>query len=417
MKILHVISSMNPETGGVCEAVRLLAEGLTETGFYNEIVSVDDKIYHPGSGVKQHALGPKKSPWYYSKQLLPWLLQNLTRFDVVIVHGLWLYHGYAVNKALKQLDRNVEGILPRFMVMPHGMLDPYFQRAKGRRLKALRNAAYWALIEKNVINNADELLFTCETELLLAREPFKPYHPKRETVVGLGVQPPPAYTQAMTDAFLKKAPDQQQKPYWLFLSRINEKKGCDLLLQAYKNLVEWIAATGDISRLPQLVIAGPGLETTYGEQLENMVKQSAVFNDRVHFPGMLSGDAKWGAFYGCEAFVLPSHQENFGIAVVEALACVKPVLISDQVNIWREIDKAAAAIVGPDTADGTFNTLKTWHNLSAENKQHMSNAAIECFEQAFSTKANIERFSEVLLKNHSLSINKNKLIDQYAFIS
>ncbi|MCC8408157.1 glycosyltransferase [Mucilaginibacter sp. UR6-1] len=416
MKILHVISSMDPETGGVCEAVRLLADGLTEAGFYNEIASVDDKVFHPEGAVIQHALGPKKGPWYHSKQLLPWLLQNLTRFDVVIVHGLWLFHGYAVNKALRQLERNNEGVLPRFMVMPHGMLDPYFQRAKGRRLKALRNVAYWALIEKNVINNADELLFTCETELLLAREPFNPYKPKRESVVGLGVQSPPACTQVMTKAFAEKLPDVEQKPYWLFLSRLHEKKGADLLLQAYKSLAERVAATGDITSLPHLVIAGPGAESAYGDALQQIVKQSNVLKGRVHFPGMLSGDAKWGAFYGCEAFVLPSHQENFGIAVVEALACGKTVLISDQVNIWREINEAGAAIVADDTDEGTFNTLNKWYKLSAVDKEKMSAQAHACFEQYFSVQANIERFSRVLL-NINITTQKNKLVNQYAFIS
>lgn len=64
---------------------------------------------------------------------------------------------------------------------------------------------------------------------------------------------------------------------------------------------------------------------------------------------MLQGDVKWGAVHGCEEFVLPSRQENFAIAVVEALACGKPVLISDQVNIWREIAEDGAGLVGGDT--------------------------------------------------------------------
>jgi glycosyltransferase involved in cell wall biosynthesis len=75
---------------------------------------------------------------------------------------------------------------------------------------------------------------------------------------------------------------------------------------------------------------------------------------------MLSGEAKWGAFYGCEVFVLPSHQENFGLAIVEALACSKPVLISNQVNIWREIQDFNAGIVADDTLEGTINLLGSW---------------------------------------------------------
>jgi hypothetical protein len=80
----------------------------------------------------------------------------------------------------------------------------------------------------------------------------------------------------------------------------------------------------------------------------------------VHAVDMLSGAAKWGALYGCEAFVLPSHQENFGIAVVEALACGKPVLISDQVNIWREIVEDGAGLVEGDTEEGVEKLLRNF---------------------------------------------------------
>jgi glycosyltransferase involved in cell wall biosynthesis len=73
---------------------------------------------------------------------------------------------------------------------------------------------------------------------------------------------------------------------------------------------------------------------------------------------MLEGEAKWGALYGCDAFVLPSHQENFGIAVVEALACNKPVLISNKVNIWREIAEDGAGVVEEDSVEGTARMLQ-----------------------------------------------------------
>ncbi len=74
---------------------------------------------------------------------------------------------------------------------------------------------------------------------------------------------------------------------------------------------------------------------------------------------MLTGDLKWGAFRAAEAFVLPSHQENFGIAVVEALACGKPVLISDKVNIWREIVEDGAGLCRPRHPGGTENCWPT----------------------------------------------------------
>ena len=98
---------------------------------------------------------------------------------------------------------------------------------------------------------------------------------------------------------------------------------------------------------------------------------------------MLSGEAKWGAFYHCDAFVLPSHQENFGIAVVEALACNKPVLISNQVNIWREIQAEGAGLVADNTEEGTKKLLSGWMDKSVSDKSEMGNKARRAFEKLY----------------------------------
>ena len=98
---------------------------------------------------------------------------------------------------------------------------------------------------------------------------------------------------------------------------------------------------------------------------------------------MLTGELKWGAFRCAQAFCLPSHQENFGIAVVEALACGCPVLISDKVNIWREIQAAQAGLVEPDTLAGTVALLERWLAPPAPAWEHMRASARMCFEQHF----------------------------------
>ena len=131
-----------------------------------------------------------------------------------------------------------------------------------------------------------------------------------------------------------------------------------------------------------MVIAGTGLDTPYGKELQNLVAQSDA-KESILFPGMLSGESKWGAFYGSEAFILPSHQENFGIAVVEALACGKPVLISNQVNIWREIEVAGGGIVADNTLLGTTQLLGRWESLSREAKLSMGAHARNAFEKNF----------------------------------
>jgi glycosyltransferase involved in cell wall biosynthesis len=398
MNVLHIVAGMDPKTGGVCQAIRTIINGLSELGINNEVSSVDA----PGSPYLAdypfpiHALGPATNSWHYSARMVPWLVENLNRFDRVIVHGLWLYHSYAARKAIKQLKRDpaTAAKTPKLFIMPHGMLDPWFQEAKGRELKAARNWLYWKLIEDQVVNNADGMLFTCEEELLLARKPFRPYQPSREINVGYGIDSSPAYTPAMTTAFLAKCPEVTNQPYLLFLSRIHMKKGVDLLIKAYAAVKEDRAKAGQ--SIPKLVIAGPGLETAYGQSMQQLVNENPLLKDDVIFPGMLTGNAKWGAFYGCSAFVLPSHQENFGIAVVEALSCGKPVLISNQVNIWREIESASGGFVAPNTVEGTRQTLEAWLDLPAEQKQRMEQQARHTFADYFYINPAATRMAEAL---------------------
>ncbi|MVN22218.1 glycosyltransferase [Mucilaginibacter arboris] len=397
MKILHITASMDPKLGGVCQAVKTIIKGLNNfQNVQNEVVSFDhpDASFIGEKSYSIHALGLGKTPWFYNAVYIPWLLQNLPDFDTVILHGLWNYQGYGLVKALRML-RSKQTHAPfntKFFVMPHGMLDPYFQKASGRKLKAIRNWFYWKLVERKVINQTNGLLFTCGAELKLARKTFTPYHPVKELVVGLGVEEPPVFTAVMREAFSSSCPDLADNPYLLFISRIHEKKGVDMLIDAYgktQGIDEMNEKQHDASfstpkfTASKLVVAGPGTETPYGQKIKNSVLKLQKTATTVFFPGMLTGNAKWGAFYGCEAFVLPSHQENFGIAAVEALACGKPVLISNQVNIWTEIAAAEAGIIADDTAAGTQQLLENWNNLTAKQKTEMGRNARKCYEKHF----------------------------------
>ena len=402
LKILHVIASMNPEEGGVCKAVRMIIAGLTPLGMSNEVVTYDvpGSHYLGGDAFAIHALGPAKNPWNYGNKLMPWLGINLRRFDVVILHGLWLYNGYALNKAIKQVRQTAGGdnAAPNYYVMPHGMLDPYFQLAETRKIKAIRNQIYWKLVERKVVNEAAGLLFTCEEERRLAHKSFSPYVPKQELVIGLGIEEPPAFVPEMRKSFLEKCIGLGNDPYILFLGRIHEKKGVDLLINAYKELA------GNYS-LPKLVIAGPNGDSEYGRQMQSLVNADHLLREKINFSGMLSGYAKWGAVYGCEAFVLPSHQENFGIAVVEALACGKPVLISDHINIWREINEADAGLVSETSLAKTKEMIINWIKLSVTKRTLMGMQARSCFENFFEINVSTALLANVVQTKDS---NENK---------
>ena len=398
MKILRVIASMDPKSGGPCQGIRNTVGALSQLGVENEVVCLDspESEFIKQDSFKIHALGPATNPWSYSGQLLPWLIENISRFDAVIVHGLWLYPSHATRKAFTEFTRKSTKEIPWF-IMPHGMLDPYFQDASDRKLKALRNKFYWRIFESKVVESATALLFTCEEELLLARKPFQPYRPKREVNVGYGIQPPPSYSSEMSTAFFQKTKLSSDHKYLLFLSRIHPKKGIDNLIKAYLEILA--KPDQNLHNLPLLVIAGPGLDTPFGKEMINLARKNEKFKNRIIFPGMLSGDEKWGAFYNCEAFILPSHQENFGIAVVEALACGKPVLISDKINIWREIERSGGGLIGSDTLDGTLYTLSRWFECSEDEKEDLKRKAYDTYDTHFRIEKNIITLMKTLRPN------------------
>lgn len=399
MKILHVIPSMNPSSGGPSQGIRNMDLQLKQHfDIIREVVCLSNQNE---SSLESdifilHSLGRGERFWSFNYKLKSWLEKNVERFDIVMINGLWQYHSYIAAKVIQSIKRKNISNLPKLVVMPHGMLDPWFQKAKSRRWKALRNYIYWEFVEKKIVNNADALFFTCEEELLLARETFRGYKPKSEINVGYGVALPPKYHIGMRKAMLQVIPRLENERFLLFLSRIDPKKGIDILVNAYKLLLE-NAKYKDV-KLPKLLIAGPGFDSKYGIHIKNLIISDPILNENIFCTDMIMGDTKWGAIYECEAFILPSHQENFGIAVVEALACCKPVLITNKINIWREIQKEGGGIIDEDTLEGTYNNLEKWINLSDNKRIEMAQVATKIYEKYFSIEIGVNGFYNGLLK-------------------
>jgi len=376
---------MDPRSGGPCEGIRNVIPELESWGITHEVVCTDwlNAGYSNNDPFKTYAIGSKNPNCYFKKNLIPWLREHIPNYSLIVVHTLWGYHTYAVRKVVEQLKNEGKANHTKYYIMAHGMLDPYFQIAKHRRLKAIRNIIYWELVERKVINQAEGVLFTCEAERQLARLPFRKYNPKKEINVGYGIYPPPAKSDHCSEVFLGKIKKTNNSVnYILFLSRINIKKGVDLLVEAYAKIL----ASSDIHTIPDLVIAGPGIDSEFGAKILNRVKSDDKLNRKIHFPGMLTGDAKWGAFYGCEAFILPSHQENFGVAVVEALACKKVVLITNKINIHKEIENDKAGMVESDDEIGIYSLLDKWLKLDDKEKNKMSENTFDCFQKHFTIK-------------------------------
>lgn len=383
MKILHVISSTNPQGGGPIEGVKQLYSQYAALGVTAEIACGDapNMPWHSSSDLpKIHALGPARLGYAYTPHLLPWLRRNASCYDAVIVDGIWQYHSLAVRQALA-------GSKVPYFVFTHGMLDPWFK--KTYPLKHLKKCLYWPWAEYRVLRDSRAVIFTCEEERLLARQSFSLYR-ANEAVTAYGTSPPPADGPALAQFFFDAYPNLKTKRIALFLSRIHEKKGCDLLIEAFSKVAK------QDNRL-HLVIAGPD-QRGLGAALKTKAEKLGIA-DRITWPGMLQGDLKWGAFYAAEVFCLPSHQENFGIVVAEALACGRPVLISNKVNIWREIKSDQSGFVDDDTQEGTLRSFQKWLSLDTDAYSQMSCRAKTCFMQRFHVQRAAKRLIEIINQN------------------
>ncbi|VWX56466.1 GDP-mannose-dependent alpha-(1-2)-phosphatidylinositol mannosyltransferase [Burkholderiales bacterium 8X] len=379
MRLLHLIPSVDLRGGGPIEGVRRLHDSLAAQGHEGELVSLDDPSASfvrdfPG---KVTALGPSASSYHYNARLVPWLKAHAPRFDAVIVNGLWQYPGFGTWRALHR------SATPYF-VYTHGMLDPWFKRQYP--LKHAKKWAYWPWGEYRVLRDAAAVIFTCEEERLLARQSFWLYR-AREVVGSYGTAAPPRDAERLSKAFFTAYPALAGKRILLFLGRIHEKKGPDLLVDAFAAIA---AQHPDL----QLVMAGPG-DASLTAELQSRAASRGIA-DRISWTGMLEGDLKWGAFYACDAFCLPSHQENFGIAVAEALACGRPVLISNKVNIWREIEADGAGLVEDDTPAGTAALLARWVAASPAQLADMQKAATACFEHRFQMEHVARKLVEIV---------------------
>lgn len=375
MKILRSIHTVNPALGGPIESVKQSSAALARRGHNVEIVSLDA----PGdpwvndAPVPVHALGPGRGSYGYTPKFSDWIAERRVSYDAVIVHGLWQYSGFGVWRALA-------GSTTPYFVFPHGMLDPWFKRAYP--LKHLKKLLYWPWGEYRVLRDAAAVLFTSEEERCLARLSFGLYR-CNEVVVNYGTAAP-ANLEAARRAFFDAFPKLRDQRFLLFLGRLHEKKGCDLLIESFAAVRQ--NTDGPI----HLVMAGPSAD---GDYLRRLQQTAAGSGDSIMFPGMLTGDVKWGALSAAEAFVLPSHQENFGIAVAEALGCGTPVLISNKINICREIEADGAGYVANDDLAGTSDLLKRWFATPPDTRAAMKEKARNCFANRFE----IERATDSLL--------------------
>jgi len=381
MKILRVISSTNPEGGGVVESVIQSALAIELLGHSVELLCLDapNSPWLVNRAIKIHAVGPAKSSYAYCPNLLDWLQQHHTDYDHFIIDGLWQYHGLAARSVLVKNKR-------QYYVYTHGMLDPWFKHTYP--LKHLKKWLYWPWGEYRVLRDAAQVFFTTDEERLLARQSFWLYR-CNEKIVSIGTSSFTGDKVKQIGSFRNSYPHLKDKPFLLFLSRIHQKKGIDHLIKSF-------AAQQVLLGDTELVIAGPD-QVGWQAELEQLAATLGVA-DKITWTGMLSGDLKWGAYHCADAFILPSHQENFGIVVAEALSCNVPVLISNKVNIWREIEAETAGFVADDALEGCNTLIQQWQQQTESEKNTLKANARQCFLKYFEINQAAESLIKALIK-------------------
>jgi len=377
--VLQCVGDIDPALGGSVEAARQLSMALDRLGHAVELVTLRDPLPEwsaewPGT---VHCAGRASTRYLYNSDLPAWISARARHFDAIVIHGLWRYTSAGVWRGLR-------GLGVPYYIFPHGMLDPYFKHA--HPWKHLQKSLCWRMVERRVLRDARAVLFTCEEERRRARLTF-PSYVCHERVVGLGIARPTDDAVAQKQAFLAAYPQLAGTQTVLFLGRIHPKKGCDLLIRAFARVIAHDPSL-------RLVMAGPD-ECGWQAELQQLAQQLGI-SARIVWTGPLYGALKWGAMRAAEVFALPSHTENFGITVAEAMACGLPVLISKEVNIWREIESDGAGLVAADDLEGTGTLLERWLAMRDAGRYRMRVNALLSFARRFELNRFAHDFVECL---------------------
>lgn len=342
MRVLHVTPDLSPSLGGTTTSALELSAALARKGADVTLISTNlDEVgswrpfYRPKtvSRLNSSRDGYKTllfathwpTRFGYSPDMDAYLQANVNNYDVVHLHRLYRF------STLVGAQKARRAGVP-FLISPHGVLLPYHLRRRWLRKKA------YDLFERRILDNAVAVQYASDYEL----EAAKPLGlSPRAVMISSGINPDNFAHLPAKGCFRARHPELLGKRLVVFLGRVVPQKGLDLLIDAF----EGVARTLDEAHL---VIAGPDVEG-HGGAVVGWLRRKNLLH-RVTMLGPVYGDEKLELMVDTDVWVLPSYAENFGIAVVEALACRLPVVISDRIGIQKDIASANAGIVLPCSA-------------------------------------------------------------------
>ena len=328
----------------------LLARGLTQAGVQVTIATTDDD--GPGTHLAVPLGKPLKRAeatyFYFRRQtnfykfswpLTRWLARHIQEFDLVHIHALFSYSSVATARLARWK------CVP-YVIRPLGVLNRWGMENRRRWQKKFSLRC----LELPTLRGAASIHYTSRQEQDQAVHTAPEIAGLPSAVIPLGIDTAAVGQSADAERFYARFPQTAGRTLILFLSRLDPKKGIDLLLPAF-------AETRRQAPESMLVIAGDGEESFVGNLRATAKKLSIRANDLL-WTGFLAGVDKAAALAAARIFVLPSYSENFGIAAAEALAAGVPSILSDQVAISDEAVAADAALVVPCQAPALANALR-----------------------------------------------------------
>jgi glycosyltransferase involved in cell wall biosynthesis len=376
MRVLHVIPSLSVKEGGPSLALPVMARALSQQGVEVTIATTDDdgrgerravplrRFIKDEEGV-QYIYFRKNTEFYkFSLQLTRWLLKHVSDFDLVHIHSLFSYS--SVMTGFVARSRQIP-----YIIRPLGVLNQWGMKNRRPILKKL--SLRW--IELPILRSASAIHYTSRAEQVEANLAHPSIGALPSVVIPLAIE---AVNQSRASAaFLAKFPEASGRPIVLFLSRLDPKKGIELLLTAFSEIRKRSPHT-------MLVIAGDG--TPYYKASLRAKADELGLNRHVLWAGFLRDAEKEAAFAAASVFILPSFSENFGIAALEALATGVPTVLSDQVALSDDVREADAGLVVPcEAAQIATAILQLLSNPDLRNR--VSANARRLAKERFSTES------------------------------
>jgi glycosyltransferase involved in cell wall biosynthesis len=342
LRVLHVISGIDPQFGGPSAALVGLSMAQADAGHEVTVLATwkDSPSDATAERLRKHGtqvrlVGPALGALSRHPALAAAVDESVATADVVHVHALWEDVQHLTARSAQR--RGVP-----YVIRPCGMLTPWSLR-QGWLKKRLY---MMARLNRN-LHRAAALHFTSQVE----RTGTEPLNLRPRPIVEPNGVDLGEYRDLPPKGFLRQRfPQIANRPVIVFLGRIHPGKGLETLVPALARMQRTDAV---------VVVVGPDGGDGFKADVERAIVTNGV-EDRVIFAGMLTGTDKVAALADADLFSLPSAHENFGISIVEALAAGTPVVISDQCGIHAEVTEAQVGAVVPLDAQRLAAELDRW---------------------------------------------------------